>query len=281
MAISVSNVPAPKADTPYTQQSSAGLEYAVSPGVAVSADFVHILGLNFQMIRNVNAPLPLALTGGSRVCPFRDALRAKGYAECFQMLMQNDQSDRIHVNALALRLERRFSNRLGFLLGYTLGSVKTWSTGTFGNIPTDANEKFKELDFGPSDNDVRHRFTSNVVYQLPYGINVGAIVTANSRAPYNHTTGTDNNLDFNTNDRPAGVRFNALRGASFLSTDLRLTKKFFLHETKDVEVLWEMFNVFNTANLADFNGNERATTFRQARSALPPFQGQLGLRFTF
>ena len=112
-------------------------------------------------------------------------------------------------------------------------------------------------------------------------INVGAIVTANSAAPYNYTTGRDDNLDFNTNDRPAGVRFNSLRGRPFFETDLRVTKKFFLDEVKSVEVLWEMFNVFNTENLADFNGNERASTFRQARSALPPFQGQFGLRFTF
>jgi hypothetical protein len=280
-AITVSTVPSPKADTPYTQQSSAGFEYAISPGLAMSADFIHVLGLNFQMIRNVNAPLPLAQTGGAQVCPFRDALRAKSLPECFQMQMQNDQSDRIHLNALALRLERRFAKRFGFLLGYTLGSVKTWSTGTFGNVPTDSNEKFKQLDFGPSDNDVRHRLTGNVVYELPYRINVGAIVTANTAGPYNQTTGRDDNLDFVSNDRPAGVRFNALRGDPFFITDLRVTKKFFLDETKNVEVIWEMFNAFNTVNLADYNGNERATTFRQPRSALSPFQAQLGIRFTF
>jgi hypothetical protein len=280
-AITVGSVPSPKGDTPYTQQSSAGFEYELSPRIAVSADFIHLLGLNFQMIRNVNAPLPLALTGGTRVCPFRDALRAKGFPECFQMQMQNDQSNRIHLNALALKLERRFSNRLGFMLGYTLGSVKTWSTGTFGNVPTDANEKFKQLDFGASDNDVRHRFTGNLVYQLPYGFNAGAIMTANSGGPYNHTTGRDDNLDFITNDRPAGVRFNSLRGDSLFLLDLRLTKKFFLRETTNVEVLWEMFKVLNKANLTDYNGNERATTFRQSRSALPPFQAQFGIRLSF
>ena len=137
-AVSVGTVPAPTADTPYTQQSSVGFQYALSPGIAVSADFVHMLGLNFQMIRNVNAPLPLDVTGGTRVCPFGDALRANGLPECFQMEMQNDQSNRIHLNALAVKLERRLSGRIGFVLGYTLGSVKTWSTGTFGNVPTDA-----------------------------------------------------------------------------------------------------------------------------------------------
>ncbi|HYR90042.1 MAG TPA: carboxypeptidase regulatory-like domain-containing protein [Terriglobia bacterium] len=280
-AVTSSTVPSPKGNTPYTQQWSGGFEYAITPGLALSADFIHLLGLNFQMIRNVNAPLPLTQTGGARVCPFGNALRAKGLPECFQMQTQHDMSDRIHLDALALRLERRFANRLGFLLGYTLGSVKTWSTGGFGTVPTDANEKFRNLDYGPSDNDVRHRFTGNVVYELPYRINVGAIVTANSAAPYNHTTGRDDNLDFVNNDRLAGVRFNDLRGDSFFATDLRLTKKFSLGETKNVEFMWEMFNLFNTVNLADYNGNERATTFRQARSALSPFQAQLGVRFTF
>jgi hypothetical protein len=280
-AISTTTVPSPRADTPFTQQSSVGLEYAASPRMTVSADFVHLLGLGFQMIRNVNAPLPLDQTGGRRVCPFGDILRANGLPDCFQMQMQHDMSNRIHLNALTIRLERRFADRLGFLLGYTLGRVETWSTGGFGTVPTDSNEKFRPLDFGPSDNDVRHRLTGNVIYELPFRINVAAIVTANSAAPYNHTTGRDDNLDFVLNDRPVGVRFNALRGDSFFNTDLRLAKKFFLDQTRNVELMWEMFNLFNAANLADFNGNERAATFRQARAALSPFQAQLGVRFTF
>ena len=48
-----------------------------------------------------------------------------------------------------------------------------------------------------------------------------------------------------------------------------------------MELIWEMFNLFNTANLTDFNGNERSLTFRKARAALSPFQAQLGVRLTF
>ncbi|MGE3508590.1 MAG: carboxypeptidase regulatory-like domain-containing protein [Vicinamibacterales bacterium] len=280
-AITTTTVPSPRADTPFTHQSSVGFDYAVSPRVTVSADFVHLLGLNFQMIRNVNAPLPLDQTGGRRVCPFGEVLRANRLPECFQMQMQHDMSNRIHLNALTMRMERRFTNRWGFLLGYTLGNVKTWSTGAFGTVPTDSNEKFRPLDLGPSDNDVRHRLTGNLIYELPFRVNVAAIMTANSAAPFNHTTGRDDNLDFVLNDRPAGVRFNSLRGDPFFNTDVRVTKKFFLGETRNIELMWEMFNLFNTVNLADFNGNERASTFRQARAALPPFQAQLGVRFAF
>ena len=137
------------------------------------------------------------------------------------------------------------------------------------------------MNFGPTENDVRHRFTGNLVYEGPYGINVSTIVTANSAPPYDHTTGSDTNGDGARNDRPSGVGVNSLRGEAFFNADLRLGKRFSIDETKNVEVLWEMFNVFNTANLLRFNGNARSSSFRLARSALRPFQAQFGIRFTF
>jgi hypothetical protein len=280
-AISVTSVPSPTGNTPYTQQSNAGFSYALSPSTAVSADFTHMLGLNFQMIRNVNAPLPPSLTGGVRACPFAQALRGSGVPECLQMQIQNDQSNRIHLNALSMRLERRFARRMALNLNYTLGKVRSWSTGTFGTLPTNAYNKFNELDFGPYDNDVRHRFRANFNYQLPLNIILGAIVTANSAPPFNVTTGADDNLDFVINDRPSGIPFNSERGDSFFTTDVRIDKKFDLGETRSIELMWEMFNLFNTANLSDFNGNQRATTFGQPRAALPAFQAQLGFRVTF
>ena len=108
-----------------------------------------------------------------------------------------------------------------------------------------------------------------------------SIVTANSAAPYDHTTGRDTNGDGARNDRPAGVGVNSLRGEAFFNADLRLGKSFPIGERKNVEVLWEMFNVFNTVNLLRFNGNESSVSFGQPRSVLRPFQAQFGLKFTF
>jgi hypothetical protein len=276
-------IPTPTANTPYTQQSNVGFQYSINPDMAFSADFTHILGLHFAFNRNVNAPLPLDQTGGARVCPLADRLNAAGISNgCLRMRMGLDMSNRIKINMLTLKLERRFRNRFGFLLGYTLGDTKQFSGATFGAAqPVDANNKFNPLDFGPTENDVRSRFTANFMYLLPYDLNVSSIITANSGAAYNHTTGLDGNLDFQRNDRPEGVRFNSLRGEGYFQTDFRVSKKFFLDDTKNIELLWEMFNIFNNANLSNYNGNERSSTFRQARAALAPFQAQLGLRFTF
>ena len=275
-------VPSPSGNTPYTQHTSAGFQYELSPNMAFSADFTHILGLNFLMSRNVNAPLP------NGVCPFDAALIASGITDSlcdFGMRLGHDQSGRIHVNSLSLRLDRSFSNRFGFLLGYTLGSAKEFNRGGFpviiGVAPSDPNDKFGDVHFGPTENDVRHRLTANLIYQAPFDINVSTIVTANSAPPYDKTTGRDNNGDGFRNDRSPGVSVHSERGDNFFNTDLRLSKRFFIDETKNVEVLWEMFNVFNTANLLRFQGNQSSSTFGQARSVLRPFQAQFGLKFTF
>ncbi len=276
------SVPSPSGNTPYTQQSSGGFQYEITPDMAFSADFTHILGLKFGMNRNVNAPLPLSQTGGRRVCPLGEKLKLAGQPECLRMRLSLDQGNRIHINTFSLRLERRFTDKLGFLAGYTLGDGKQFSGSTFGPAqPVDAADKFDELDFGPLENDVRHRLTANVIYALPYEFNLSSIVTANSAPPYDHTTGSDDNLDFIRNDRPEGVAYNALRGDGYFQMDLRLSKKFSFDDARKLEILWEMFNVSNTRNLSNFNGNERSSTFRKARAVLTPFQAQLGLKFIF
>jgi len=276
--INSSTVPSPAADTPYTQQINVAFEYEVAPEMSLTADYTRILGMNFLMSRNVNSPL-------NGTCPFGPQLSAKGLNPCFRMNLNNDQSNRIHVNSLTLRLNRRFSDRFSFLLGYTLGDAKEFNRGGFptiiGTRPSDSYNKFADIHFGSTENDVRHRFTGNAVYTFPFDINVATIVTANSAPPFDQTTGRDNNGDGARNDRDPGVRVNSLRGESYFNTDLRLSKRFFIDDTKNIEVLWEMFNLFNTANVVNFNGKQTSSTFAKGRAALAPFQAQLGFRLTF
>jgi len=57
------------------------------------------------------------------------------------------------------------------------------------------------------------------------------------------------------------------------------------------EVLWEMFNLFNTVNFTNYQGNQASlpgvtgtgipTGFGRPRQAFDPFQAQLGLKLTF
>ena len=280
------DAPTPTMNTPYTQQSNAGFQYAITPDMAFSVDFMHILGLFYDTATfEPNSPLPGATSSATRVCPLATQILSAAGRELTASNLRSssggclriqilDFSNRLHINTLGFRLERRFRNRFGFLAGYTLGSAKNFDR-------TSTHEKFGEANFGPTDNDVRHRFTGNLIYGLPYDVQVSSILTANSAPPYDHTTGTDDNFDFARNDRPAGVGSWALRGETFFQMDLRIAKKFVINEDMTAEVLWEMFNLTNRANIVNFNGNARSSTFQKGRTALPQFQGQFGVRFTF
>ena len=276
-AVTASNVPSPNANTPYSQHMSGGFQHELRDNLALSVDFTHILLLHQVVRRNVNAP------DTSGVCPFAADLTAAGLSPCFRMMMTHDTSGRGQVNSVTFRLDRRFSDYLGFIVGYTLSGAKQFDRpGFFGIEQTNPNDVYRKIDYGPMDNDVPHRLTLNAFVELPYDVSISTIVTANSAPPYNHRLGfPDANNDGFFQDRPPGVGFNSLRGEPYFNTDLRVAKRVFFDDVKNIEVLWEMSNLFNTANRVNFNGAQNAGAFMQAQNVLSPFRGQLGVRFAF
>jgi hypothetical protein len=258
------------AESPYTQQMTAGATHQLGDLYAVSLDYVYMRGESFPLTFNVNARQP---DGTFPLLP-----------SGIRLLLYDDRAP-MRIHQTQVRLQRRFSSHLGFLLGYTLGSAKTVADNG-----TPSNKSDLMADFGPTQNDVRHRFVSNVIYEMPYGIQVGGIITANSAPPYNITTGTDDNRDGDNNDRPVGVGYNAGRGDAFFQADVRVSKGFRFGNAT-AEVLWEMFNLFNTVNFNNYNGNLSAapgqtatgipTGHGQPRQAFDPFQGQLGFKLTW
>lgn len=244
---------------PYTQQYAFGVNRQLADEYAFSADYIYMFGLHFSRNYNLNGRLPNGsfplIAAGTR-------------------MQQTDYGNTYRIRMLQLRLQKRFSNKLGFLFGYTAGRALGYSTAPVSDYDLNA-------DLGPLPNDVRHRIVSNFIYELPYKVQFGGVLTWNTAAPYNITTGADNNRDGQNTDRPAGVGFNSGRGDSFFTLDLRASKKFAIRERMNIEVLWEMFNMFNTVNFTSYNGNRASSTFGQPRVALDPFQAQLGFKFTF
>jgi hypothetical protein len=92
---------------------------------------------------------------------------ATRYPRLNQMLYSS-QSGWSDFNALNLKLERRFANGLQILLAETYGkSIDNDSGGSYGS--PNLNPANFQLDNGPSDFDIRHRFVTSVVYELPFG----------------------------------------------------------------------------------------------------------------
>jgi len=267
-SFSIPTVDVNGARLPYTQQYTLGFTREVVKDLGISADYTYLFGLHFPMTRNVNARL-------CTTCGF--PLIASG-----TRLNVYDGSNIMEIHNLQLRVEKRLTKKLGFLASYVWGDGKAFGGGGLSNAATPTDNYNLKNDWGPIDNDVRHRVTGNALYDLPYGIRFGGFVQFNSAPPYNITTGNDDNRDAVVNDRQPGVQYNSGRGDSFFNTDIRVSKKFAFSERTNLEVMWEMFNMFNTVNFfSNYSGNMRSTTFGKPNGAFDPFQGQLGIRLTF
>ena len=259
-------IPSRTAETPYMEQFSAGVSHQVAKGLAVAVDYVYMHGLHFQITgHNMNARLP------NGTYPLS--------ASAAQYLLL-DTSNVSKVKSLQVRVDKRFSKKVSFSTGYTYGHIKEIAGGAFGGSQL-SNAYDLKADFGPSGNDIRHRLTANTQYELPFGVQFGGVWQYSTAAPYNIITGNDDNRDLAVTDRPAGVGYNAGRGDVNTQLDLRTSKKFKIKEKAQIELLWEMYNVFNTVNFLQYTGNMRSSLFGRPSAARDPFQGQIGARFTF
>ena len=136
--------------------------------------------------------------------------------------------------------------------------------------------------FGPLYTDARHRVTLGGIYHGPWGINASGMLRYRSALPYLEHANADLNGDGSIIDlRPGVSGVNTGRGDDFSQLDVRLSKEFSFTDDFSIELIGEVFNVFNEKNPArpDRNGNPSAF-------AGDPLQGeqqlaQLGLRVRF
>lgn len=92
---------------------------------------------------------------------------ATRYPQLNQMLYSS-LSGMSNFNALNVKAERRFADGFQVLMAYTWAkSIDTDSAGSFGS--PNLNPANFQLDRGPSDFDIRNRWVTSVVYELPFG----------------------------------------------------------------------------------------------------------------
>ncbi len=92
---------------------------------------------------------------------------ATRYPQLNQMLYSS-LSGWSNFNGLNLKLERRYANGLQILMAHTWAkSIDNDSAGSFGS--PNLNPANFQLDKGASDFDIRHRWVTSVLYELPFG----------------------------------------------------------------------------------------------------------------
>ncbi len=141
----------------------------------------------------------------------------------FARVLGNFSYSKYH--SLQVELRRRFSSGLQFQANYTLARTLNDGTGTVNNQSTlESSRTFRNfaLDYQNSDQDQRHRFVANVVYDLPFGTGrrylsgtwaplrktiegwtVGTIVTYQTGTPWYVTSGRSSFNQFNSGNNSA------------------------------------------------------------------------------
>jgi hypothetical protein len=146
-------------------------------------------------------------------------------------------------------------------------------------------------DWGRGD-DREQEFHGSVNAQLPAGVFLTVTATALSGVPYNITTGRDDNGDTVSNDRPPGVARFSATGPAFYSTNVNLSKVFYLRRQTgpaaggggagaQVNAFVNAFNALNRTNFDRISGVLSSPRFGRPTSAADPREIEIGMRFQF
>ena len=183
--------------------------------IQASATYAHTRGGAVARGINLNAP-----AGGVRPDPrFGNVIEVSSDASS----RQHQLSTNLTINQGALFPQNKSAPRFSFkrvtlFLNHTLGRSRNNTEGAFSIAPTGD----LDLEWGPANNDVRHRFNAQLNNQIIKGLNVGLGFNVSSASPYTIRTGLDDNGDLIFNDRPAGVSRNTERGSGTFSLNMNL-----------------------------------------------------------
>lgn len=249
----------PNFHIPYSFQATAGFTHEFESRIYVQADFVYSHGYDVVLQRNINVTQNTAgtwVTIDPRFGAF-NTYENLGYIE---------------YKALQSRIEYR-GKKLRGGVSYTLSKATSNSsaTGVGGGAAT--NPLDINVDDGPTSEDRRHVMAADFSYLLPLDFQLAGIARYYSALPY---SATNANVVY---ARP--LPRNSLRGASENNVDLRVSKNFRFKGHFGAAIFWEMFNLFNTTNFIQFQGNQLSLSYQLPQSALPMRRQQVGLRFDF
>ncbi len=275
-AEAVEELPAPSVSrrsglvSPVLVLAGVGVEREIWKRTTLAAEYQHMRGSHLLRSRDANAPV--------------NGLRPDA---SYLNVNQVESSGAMRSDGLTITLRGAAGKWTSGMLQYVLSRTQDDTAGPFA-LP--ANSYNLRPEWGRAEQDRLHRMNAAATLNLPSGFRFGAFLSLASGAPYNITTGRDDNGDTNVNDRPAGIGRNVGLGPGLARVDLRFTKllrsprlldRGRKHTSRNLEISLDAFNLFNHANLATYVGVMTSPFFGTANAALAPRTIQISLRYKF
>jgi hypothetical protein len=201
----------PGVRTPYSMNYNLGVQHQVTRTIMVEASYVGNGGRKLPGLREFNPGVFRAGATGGNVNARRGLAPTYG---SIGMLFTGATSS---YNGLQLRAVKRFGHGLTFTSAYTWSkAIDVYGGGAFANVGQQDPQNVYNLrgDRGRGENDLRHRWVSSYLYELPFlrgsqwyarllgGWELGGILTLETGKPVTVVTGRDNSLTGVNFDRP-------------------------------------------------------------------------------
>jgi len=273
----------PNLTDPWAEQFSIGAQHQLAADYGLSVDYYHVLGFHEFYMLDDNPKLPACQTafGGNPNdalnCPNGSGTRlldplfeAAGLgAGRLGQIRTAGSTNRSLFDSVNWVLTKRMTHNFMFRASYVLSWSRAWggqpvaSYGGSYHTVTRENQ-FLPNNWGPTDNDERHRFVFSGVFNLRYGFELAPLFQAASARPVQPWADSDLDGDGRTDtDRwcvgstvanpilTPGCTMappNSLRGFPFVQMDLTAAKNFTFGERTKLRVFWEFHNLFNRFN---------------------------------
>ena len=240
----------PAYKTPYALHVTGGLEHAFSSKWKMSGDFTHEEG--------VHAFRRYQYAGGyTLISPLfsPDVATQQQNVPNVSVFRSDNRSS---YNGFSVHLQGNVSDRFHLVVNYTLSKAQTWGCVLgelfdYVNGVCDPQNAFGKGDYGPSGEDVTHRFVLAGTFHLRGGVELTTLSQAESARPFTLTTPVDvNGFGDAINDRAVinGVQtsLDEFRGTPYIQVDLRASRPVRFKERYMLVPFVEFFNLLNRNN---------------------------------
>jgi hypothetical protein len=226
----------PHYETPYALHASAGVQRALNDHWTLSADWTHqqgnhgYRGYNFTAGVNLFAPDPANQPFVPNLTLFKSDNRSS-----YDGLMVHLQGNTIRGSLIA---------------NYTLATAKTWGCAVgelfdYVNGVCNPLRPFGPGDYGPSGEDVRHRFVLGGILHVRGGFEVSTLAQLESARPFT-ISAVDGDRRIAVNGVPTTL--DEFRGRPYLQLDVRVARLIQFKDRWSVIPFIEFFNLFNRNN---------------------------------
>jgi Carboxypeptidase regulatory-like domain/TonB-dependent Receptor Plug Domain len=314
---------------PRIQEITFNIQRQVVNKLSIEVGYVGKLARHLYVTRNLNTAvyipgndaqgLPLSTLANT------DARRIR-FPTVFQKWNNQESTGNSSYHALQTTVRYRAGNGLTLMSSYTWSRSLDYGQDYSIQGVSQQDAEHPKLDYGPSNWDVPQTFRLSWVYEVPLlfagqpvlrhllsNWEFSGITSVNSGLPLNLTTGRDNSLTANGNDRPdvigdpnlpggrsrgqqvaqffntaaflpnktgqfGNLARNALRGPGLAQTDVGIFKNFRFKESYKIQFRTELFNALNQVNFNNPVGTVTAATFGRLTTANDPRLIQFGLK---